>query len=98
MKRLWLTFAAGGRPGSWRRLPGRGKDGGTMKKRVIDACAQVLTALMVAAVLVVLACVAGLLVLGWYTLMSVLHLPTPAALIIIGAVSAALTAAALSNK
>ena len=41
---------------------------------------------------------AGLLVLGWYTLMSVLHLPTPAALIIIGAVSAALTAAALSNK
>ena len=73
MKRLWLTFAAGGRPGSWRRLPGRGKDGGTMKKRAIDACAQVLTALTVAAVLVVLACVAGLLVLGWYTLMSVLH-------------------------
>lgn len=60
-----------------------------MKKRVIDACAQVLTALTVAA---------GLLVLGWHTLMSVLHLPTPAALIIIGAVSAALTAAALSNK
>lgn len=69
-----------------------------MKKRAIDACAQVLTALMVVAVLVVLACVAGLLVLGWHTLMSVLHLPTPAALIIIGAVSAALTAAALSNK
>lgn len=69
-----------------------------MKKRVIDACAQVLTALTVAAVLVVLACVAGLLVLGWHTLMSVLHLPTSAALIIIGAVSAALTAAALSNK
>ena len=69
-----------------------------MKKRVIDACAQVLTALTVAAVLVVLTCVTGLLVLGWYTLMSVLHLPTPAALIIIGAVSAALTAAALSNK
>ena len=58
-----------------------------MKKRAIDA-----------SVLVVLACVAGLLVLGWHTLMSVLHLPTPAALIIIGAVSAALTAAALSNK
>lgn len=136
MKRLWLTFAAGGmaglmlavcmgihtgRPGTvggealiiplmvlliyvgWQAgqleaAAGRGKDGGTMKKRVIDACAQVLTALMVAAVLVVLACVAGLLVLGWHTLMSVLHLPTSAALIIIGAVSAALTAAALSNK
>ena len=57
-----------------------------------------LTALTVAVALVVLACLAGLLVLGWHTLMRVLYLPTPAALIIIGAVSAALTAAAFPNK